>query len=73
MGGSLIEAISIRLVKFIVAQTNYLAYIIIFTKAYYYPNFFNGLYNIINFIKDWADIIKPCRKYCGGLINGLGV
>ena len=49
-----------------------MAYIIIFTKVYYYPNFFiniillsilqgkgaffNGLYNIINFIKDWVEI-----------------
>jgi hypothetical protein len=68
MGGGLIKAIGVRLVKLIVAQTNHSAYIITFTKVYYYPNFFtniislsilrgkgaffNGLYNIINFIKD---------------------
>jgi len=68
MGGGLIEAIGVGLVKLIVTQTNYLAYTITFTNVYYYPNFFiniislsilrskgaffNGLYNIINFIKD---------------------
>jgi len=39
-GGGLIQAISVRLVKLIVAQTNHLAYITIFTKVYYCPNFF---------------------------------
>jgi len=62
------EAISVGLVKLTVAWTNYLAYTIIFTNVYYYPDFFiniillsilrrkgtffNGLHNIINFIKD---------------------
>ena len=72
MGGGLIEAIGVRLVKLIVTRTNYLAHIIIFTKVYYYPNFFinvislsilqgkgaffNGPYNIINFVKDQVEI-----------------
>jgi hypothetical protein len=66
------EAIGVRLVELIVTQTDYLAYIIILTKVYHCPDFFtnivllsilwgkgaffNGLYNIINFIKDWAEI-----------------
>ena len=66
------DAISVRLVKLIVTQTNYLAYTITFTNVYHYPNFFinvislsilqskgaffNSLYNIINFVKDWAEI-----------------
>ena len=72
MGGGLIEAIGVKLVELIVAQTNYLAYTITFTNIYYCSDFFinivlfsilrgkgaffNGLYNIINFIKDWAEI-----------------
>ena len=58
-----------------------MAYIITFTEVYYYPNFFiniillsilqgkgaffNGLYNIINFIKDWVEIAYTLY------INGL--
>ena len=68
MGGGLIKAIGIELVKLIVIQANHLAYIITFTNIYYCSNFFtnvvslsilrskgaffNGLHNIINFIKD---------------------
>ena len=60
-----------------------MAYTIIFTKVYHYPDFFinvvslnilqgkgaffNGLYNIINFVKDWVEIAYiPC-------INGLNI
>ena len=66
------EAISIRLVELIIARTDYLAYTITFIKVYYCPNFFtnvvllsilwgkgvffNSLYNIINFVKNWAEI-----------------
>ena len=46
MGGGLIKAIAIRLVKLIVAQTNHSAYIIIFTKVYYYPNFFINIISL---------------------------
>ncbi len=46
MGGGLIKAISVRLVELIVTQTNYLAYIIIFTKVYYYPNFFINIISL---------------------------
>ena len=77
------EAIGVRLVELIVAQTDYLAYIITFTNIYYYPDFFiniillsilrgkgaffNSLHNIINFVKDWAEIAYiPC-------INGLNL
>jgi hypothetical protein len=77
------KAIGIRLVKLTVARTNYSAYIITFTEVYYCPNFFinivslnilqgkgaffNGLYNIINFVKDRAEIAYiPC-------INGLNM
>ena len=75
------KAIGIRLVKLIVAQTNHSAYIIIFTKVYYCPNFFtdiislnilqgkgiffNSLYNTINFIKDQAEIAYT--PYINGL------
>ena len=71
-GGGLIKAISVRLVKLTVTWTDYLAYTIIFIKVYYCPDFFtniillnilwgkgaffNGLYNIINFIKNWVEI-----------------
>jgi len=40
MGGGLIKAIGVRLVKLIITQTDYLAYTIIFTSIYYCPNFF---------------------------------
>ena len=72
MGGGLIKAINIGSVKFIVAQTDYLAYIITFTEVYHCPDFFtnvvslsilrrkgaffNGLHNTINFIKNQAEI-----------------
>jgi hypothetical protein len=62
------KAIGVRLVELIVARTNHLAYTITFTEVYYCPDFFinivslnilrgkgaffDGLYNIINFIKD---------------------
>ena len=83
MGGGLIKAIGVGLVELIVARTDHLAYIIIFTKVYHYPNFFinivslsilqgkgaffNGLYNTINLIKDWAEI---AYVLC---INGLNI
>ena len=72
MGGGLIKAISVGLVELIVAWTDHLAYTIIFTEVYHCPDFFmnvvslsilrgkgaffNGLYNIINFIKNQAEI-----------------
>jgi hypothetical protein len=34
------KAIGVRSVKLIVARTDHSAYTIIFTKVYYYPNFF---------------------------------
>ena len=75
------KAIGVKSVKLIVTRTDHSAYIIIFTEVYYCPNFFtnivslnilrrkgaffNGLYNTINFVKDWAEIAYiPC-------INGL--
>ena len=58
-----------------------MAYTITFTKVYYYPDFFtnvillnvlqgkgaffNGLYNIINFVKNWAEIAYT--PYINGL------
>ena len=79
--GGLIEAIGIRSVELTVAQTDHSAHTIIFTEMYYYPNFFtnavslsilrgkgaffNNLRNIINFIKNRAEVAYvPC-------INGL--
>ena len=83
MGGGLIKAIGIGLVKLIVARTDYSAYIITFTKVYHYPDFFiniislnilqkkgvffDGFYNIINFIKNRAEI---AYILC---INGLNI
>ena len=77
------KAISIKLVKLTVARTDYLAYIIIFTEVYHYFDFFtnvvslnilwrkgaffNGLYNTINFVKDWAEIAYVLY------INGLNI
>ena len=72
MGEGLIEAIDIKLVELTVAWTDYLAYIITFTKVYYCSGFFiniillkvlrgkntyfNDLYNIINFIKNRVEV-----------------
>ena len=83
MGGGLIKAISVRSVKLIVAWTDHSAHIIIFTEVYYCPGFFinvilfsvlrekgaffNSLYNIINFIKNWAEV---AYTLC---INGLSM
>ena len=77
------KIINIKLVKLTVTQTNYLVYTIIFTKVYYCPDFFiniilfsvlwrkeaffNSLYNIINFIKDQAEIVYIL------CINGLNI
>ena len=60
------------MVKITVAQTDYSAYTIIFTKVYYCPDFFtnivslsvlwgkgaffNGLHNTINFIKNQVEV-----------------
>src|SRR6266700_2378082 len=81
MGGGLMKAIGVKLVELIVAQIDQSAYTIIFTEVYYCPNFFtnivllsvlqgkgaffNGLYNIINFVKDRAEIAYVLS------INGL--
>ena len=77
------KAIGVRSVELIVARTNHSAYIIIFTGVYHYPDFFtnivslsilqgkgaffNGLYNIINLVKDRAEI---AYTLC---INGLNM
>ena len=66
------EAIGVGLVKLTVTWTDYLVYTITFTEVYYCPDFFtnvvllsvlwgkgaffDGLYNTINFVKDWAEI-----------------
>jgi hypothetical protein len=80
-GGGLMEAIGIRSVKLTVTWTDYSAHTIIFTEVYHCPDFFtniislsvlwgkgaffNGLRNMINFVKDQAEIAYiPC-------INGL--
>ena len=49
MGGGLIKAIGVGLVELTVAWTDHLAYIIIFTEVYYYPDFFTNvvLFNIL--------------------------
>ena len=82
-GGGLIKAIGIGLVELIVTQTNHSAYTIIFTEVYYCPDFFiniislsvlrekgaffNSLYNIINFIKNQAEVAYT------PYINGLSI
>ena len=80
-GGGFTEAIGVGSVKLTVARTDHSAYIIIFTKVYYCPDFltnvillrvlqgkgayFNDLRNIINFVKNRAEVAYiPC-------INGL--
>src|SRR5882757_6309821 len=71
-GGDLIKAIGVGLVELIVARTDYSAHIITFTEVYYCPGFltniislrvlrgkgafFNDLRNIINFVKNRAEV-----------------
>ena len=80
-GGGLIKAIGVGSVELTVARTDHSAHTITFTEVYHCPDFFtnvvslsilwgkgaffDGLHNIINFVKDRAEIAyTPC-------INGL--
>jgi len=40
------EAISVGSVELIVARTNHLVHIIMFTEVYYYPNFFTNVVSL---------------------------